>query len=258
MKDRKIAELEHNKEILEKNELVFTWGWNGPAGKKRLQRRADLITGFISSYASRMGPDNAIRILEIGCGTGLLTEHLPDCDRQKVFSFDIYDAFVKKTMDKTRKLNKSFHFLVSDAEYLPFADGSFDIVVGLSVLHHLKLDIAQREINRVLKPGGGFIFSEPNMLNPQIFIQKNVGIVKKYMGDSLNETAFYPTVLNKSFAKHGLNIDVQPFDFLHPKTPGPFIPIIEKLEFFIENKTFLKYIAGSLLIQGEKICKKIK
>jgi hypothetical protein len=41
-----------------------------------------------------------------------------------------------------------------------------------------------------LKSGGTIYFTEPNMLNPQIAIQKNVSWVKRKLGDSPDETAF--------------------------------------------------------------------
>jgi SAM-dependent methyltransferase len=47
----------------------------------------------------------------------------------------------------------------ADAEALPFADGEFDLVIGHAVLHHIPdLDLAFREILRVLRPGGRFVF----------------------------------------------------------------------------------------------------
>jgi SAM-dependent methyltransferase len=50
---------------------------------------------------------------------------------------------------------------VCDAERLPFADQSFDRIWGNAILHHLDLDKAAREIDRVLAPGGVAVFCEP-------------------------------------------------------------------------------------------------
>lgn len=52
------------------------------------------------------------------------------------------------------------------AEALPFADASFDAILGKGILHHLDLDAAVPEIWRVLRPGGKAVFLEPLVHNP--------------------------------------------------------------------------------------------
>ncbi|MGH9421277.1 MAG: class I SAM-dependent methyltransferase, partial [Thermoanaerobaculia bacterium] len=58
------------------------------------------------------------------------------------------------------------HFETADAEDLPFGDASFDRVCGCSILHHLDIDRALREVRRVLRPGGVAIFYEPGAYHP--------------------------------------------------------------------------------------------
>ena len=49
---------------------------------------------------------------------------------------------------------------VADAESIPYPDDSFDLVVGHAVLHHIPdVELALREVLRVLKPGGRFVFA---------------------------------------------------------------------------------------------------
>ncbi len=58
-------------------------------------------------------------------------------------------------------------------ERLPFVDGSFDLIVCLWVLEHLREPrITLREVNRVLRPGGHFIFVTPNMRNPLMLMNR--------------------------------------------------------------------------------------
>lgn len=57
-------------------------------------------------------------------------------------------------------------FQLMDAHELQFADGSFDLVFGAAILHHLDFERALREISRVTKPGGEILFVEPLLLNP--------------------------------------------------------------------------------------------
>ena len=109
---------------------------------------------------------------------------------------------------------------IQNAYALSYPDAVFDSVVGSSVLHHLEIKEALREIYRVLKPGGTIYFTEPNMLNPQIAIQKNVPWVKRKLGDSPDETAFFRWPLRRLLEQTGFrDVRIDPFDFLHPKTP---------------------------------------
>jgi SAM-dependent methyltransferase len=55
-----------------------------------------------------------------------------------------------------------------NAEKMDFPDDEFDLVCGFGILHHLNLDVALRELARVLKSDGSCIFLEPLGHNPAI------------------------------------------------------------------------------------------
>ena len=113
---------------------------------------------------------------------------------------------------------------------MSYSEAVFDSVVGSSVLHHLEIEEALREIYRVLKPGGTIYFTEPNMLNPQIAIQKNVPWIKRKLGDSPDETAFFRWPLWRLLEQTGYrDVRIDPFDFLHPKTPVALIDSRERV-----------------------------
>ena len=60
-------------------------------------------------------------------------------------------------------------------ESLPFVDESFDLIVCLWVLEHLNNPGATlREVRRVLRPGGHFVFLTPNMRNP-LMVMNRIG-----------------------------------------------------------------------------------
>lgn len=74
-------------------------------------------------------------------------------------AFDI--SFRRLAEAKTRCGSGDVLFVQCAAEYLPFSDGSVDVVLGKQILHHLDLDVAMPEIARVLRPGGRAVFLEP-------------------------------------------------------------------------------------------------
>jgi ubiquinone/menaquinone biosynthesis C-methylase UbiE len=235
-------ELAHDKRILADPEKI--WGRAGLAGKKRLDRRAKMIIEF-----ARLGPGR--KVLEIGCGSGTLTEKLAATGAQ-ITATDIFPEF----LELTRKRITTGHVVteIADAETLAgSADSSLDAVVGLSILHHLDIDKTLANIYRVLKPGGAMAFAEPNMLNPQIAIQKNIPAIKRAMGDSPDETAFFAVPMKKKLAEQNFKeISVVPFDFLHPAIPDSFAGAVEKIGDILEKVPLIKEIAGSLFIGAKK------
>jgi SAM-dependent methyltransferase len=75
--------------------------------------------------------------------------------------------------------------LQGSGEHLPFAVGSFDLVVSVWVLEHLETPgRVFGEVARVLKPGGHFIFLTPNALNPLI-LGNRVGQVAPWLQHQL-------------------------------------------------------------------------
>jgi ubiquinone/menaquinone biosynthesis C-methylase UbiE len=58
-------------------------------------------------------------------------------------------------------------------EHLPFAAQSFDLIVCLWVLEHLESpEVVLREVRRVLRPGGHFVFLTPNLRNPLLLMNR--------------------------------------------------------------------------------------
>jgi SAM-dependent methyltransferase len=103
--------------------------------------------------------------LELGAGTGYFSLNLLQAGViSQATCTDISAGMVEVLERNARELELDVDARVADAEDLPFEDGSFDLVFGHAVLHHLPdLDRAWREIHRVLRPGGVAVFAgEPS------------------------------------------------------------------------------------------------
>lgn len=96
------------------------------------------------------------KALEIGAGTGFFSLNLRQAGvLDEVHVTDISPGMVEATERNAERLGFTIEGRTADAERLPYEDGTFDIVVGHAVIHHLPdVEQAFREMLRVLKPGG--------------------------------------------------------------------------------------------------------
>ena len=112
------------------------------------------------------------RVLDVGSGFG---RHVYECARRdaQVVALDYADDEVVETRDTLAAMvtageitaDKLIGVLRGDARRLPFADGSFDVVITSEVLEHIQDDVAAiAEMVRVLKPGGRFAATVPAYL----------------------------------------------------------------------------------------------
>jgi ubiquinone/menaquinone biosynthesis C-methylase UbiE len=101
------------------------------------------------------------RALELGCGTGFFLLNLKQAGvLEEGCVTDLSPGMVEVARRNAEQLGFSIEGRVADAESLPYPDDSFDLVVGHAVLHHIPdVELALREVLRVLRPGGRFVFA---------------------------------------------------------------------------------------------------
>jgi 2-polyprenyl-3-methyl-5-hydroxy-6-metoxy-1,4-benzoquinol methylase len=239
---RQKKEIAHGKKIA-CMDTESIWGWGSPAGQLRARRRAEWIS---KSAGLRSG----IKVLEVGCGTGLFTEMFAASGAHLV-AVDISGDLLEKA--RTRGLpTERVHFIEKQFEDC-LVDGPFDAVIGSSILHHLDLDVAIPRIYELLRPGGLMVFAEPNMLNPQILLQKNIPWLKRLLGDSPDETAFVRMLFRRLLMRAGFNeVEITPFDWLHPATPQTWTGVVGGIGSIFERIPGLREFAGSLLIRSAR------
>jgi 2-polyprenyl-6-hydroxyphenyl methylase/3-demethylubiquinone-9 3-methyltransferase len=103
-----------------------------------------------------------LRVLDVGCGGGLLSEQFAamGCD---VTGIDRSVPTLEAARRHAEATGLSIRYLEGSAESLPFDAGTFDVVCCCDVLEHVDdPDEVVREISRVLKPGGAFLFDTIN------------------------------------------------------------------------------------------------
>src|SRR5262245_47167533 len=240
MQERVAQEIRHGR-FLAQHGAGEIWNWESPAGKLRWARRVKMLSSHLKP---------GMTVLELGCGTGYFTQQLAH-SKADVVAIDVSPELLEIARANCSASNVQYQ--IENACELSYNDAVFDSVVGSSVLHHLEIDTALRDIYRVLKPEGSIYFTEPNMLNPQIAIQKNVPWIKRKLGDSPDETAFFRWSLRRLLEQIGYRaVRIDPFDFLHPKTSVLLVGRVDALGRFLENVPVISEFAGSLYIRAVK------
>jgi SAM-dependent methyltransferase len=109
-------------------------------------------------------PDS--RVLDLGCGRGGLVELIW---RDVKFAAGL-DPDIPSLSEHRAP---GMPVLRGVGEHLPFAGDSFDLVVSVWVLEHVKEPLkVLREVARVLRPGGHFVFLTPNLRNPLVAMNR--------------------------------------------------------------------------------------
>jgi len=234
-------EVEHGELLAAAEDVERAWGWGTPAGRERGKRRARLI-----AEGAHLGP--GVYALEVGCGTGMFTEMFAQTGAQLV-AVDISPDLLEKA--RTRGLPTTrVQFIQGCFEHCD-VEGPFDAVIGSSVLHHLELASALSTIYALLKPAGLMSFAEPNLLNPQVFVERTFRRWFPYV--SPDETAFVRCKLKGDLAGAGFeDIEVTPFDWLHPATPASMIGPVGAVGCLLERLPLVREFAGSLYVHARR------
>ncbi|WP_017324805.1 class I SAM-dependent methyltransferase [Synechococcus sp. PCC 7336] len=130
-------------------ELLF--GGSADAMRRRIIRPIVEIAGT--------KPDKFTRILDLACGTGrtlrMLRAAFPSA---QLFGTDLSPAYLRKANQLlSERPGELPQLLQANAEALPYADATFDLVTSVFLFHELPGNARQNALNetsRVLKPGG--------------------------------------------------------------------------------------------------------
>jgi ubiquinone/menaquinone biosynthesis C-methylase UbiE len=144
---------------------------------------------FIAFFSDLVAGLSTGRILEVGCGEGILLDAMKS---DLKVAIDISSLALQKTQQRTHA-----QCAVAIAERLPYASESFDIVISVGVMEHfLDENEATTEIRRVLKSGGCYIALIHTTLNVTQRLQQKI---REYIFPRLRPVALIRWVLKKLY-----------------------------------------------------------
>jgi ubiquinone/menaquinone biosynthesis C-methylase UbiE len=182
--------------------------------EKRFVNRKQKAERNIQKVRQRLQPLDTQTIhdaLELGCGIGAVSAFLADTYAMNVCGTD-FDPEQIEIARRMQPESDRLHFRVEDAAHLTFEDASFDLVLSQNVFHHVPdWEAAVREVARVLRPGGYFIWLDlaiprlvKNVLQP---LMKNhglytIGEVNSALAENGLERRFYEQIAHGPLVHH--------------------------------------------------------
>ena len=150
MKKKIINEDQHTKIPLK--EIVPEYSSGNPLIRWLFNKRQQIA----SYYIYKIKPN---KLLDLGCGDGSFIRRI----KNKFPNIKTFGVDINPNVIQLNKIFKEKIFSKQDISNLSFKKNSFDVVVCLDVLEHIKnLDVALSKIKRILINGGYLITSEPS------------------------------------------------------------------------------------------------
>jgi SAM-dependent methyltransferase len=157
------------------DEYDAKWGIDfGETGKEQVRLKLVKALGGLRGRSFEEG-------LEIGSGTGYFSLNLLQLGViKRLTATDISPGMLRRLAITAEALGLEVQTVAAEAEQLPFAPESFDLLFGHAVLHHIPdLKRAFAEFRRVLRPGGVIVFAgEPSRYGDRLAaVPKRVGLI---------------------------------------------------------------------------------
>jgi ubiquinone/menaquinone biosynthesis C-methylase UbiE len=156
MSESQRATIRNRQTMSERQALFLRFGYDSAASLKFILAKVLPLPGHV---------------LEIGTGKGgFLAQLGKHADHITTLDNDADQQRLAKRHVRQAGPRCPIRYVIHDAEWLPWADGSFDSVVSVNTFHHLEHPMRVfKQMLRVLKPGGKLVLSDFSPRGFQIF-----------------------------------------------------------------------------------------
>ncbi len=184
-------------EQLRQQQEFYDTGWRGELERGK-EQRGNLQTNL--DFLARTGllkPGD--KVLEIGCGIGTVVAELAKqgCDATGT---DISHVAIEYGLRKYGGVRLE----VQPAEELAFDEGAFDVVLSFDLFEHIaRIDRHVSEVQRVLKPGGCYLFQTPNKYSDVLF---ETLAHRSLQWRRVHPSLHTPGQLRRRLARHGFEV----------------------------------------------------
>ena len=194
-------------------------------------------------------------ILDAGTGTGRFAIWLAKKGFE-VIGVDLSPKMLKVAKKKMKALNVNASLILADLRFLPFKPGVFNGCVCINVIDHLS-DISKflKDVNRVLKSDGCFIFNFSNILSPYLSIALIVNFREKALfKGGIRSKWFTFKKIRILLREAGFELrDIRGCMIASPLPLGDrFIKIVQPINLLAESSR-LKFFSSSIFIKARPV-----
>jgi ubiquinone/menaquinone biosynthesis C-methylase UbiE len=197
------------------------------------------------------------KILDYGCGGG--DKHFQFASsKNHIIGIDISSKSIEIANLKAKEQTLNAEYLVMDCEKMEFADDTFDMVLDFGTFSSLNMEVAVKELCRVMKKGGIMICIETYGHNPFMKIKRGISVLTgrrtKWAAQHIMKKKSWSNISGhfescKIYYSHFLVLFLP---FLLKITPGPyrekFLLNIEKIDSAILKFKFLQFLAFKTVV----------
>jgi SAM-dependent methyltransferase len=178
------------------------WQLSGNAPSTYIQFAAPVMGPWTDDLILRAGCKDGDRVLDLACGTGFVANRVNGVSGAtcKVTGLDVNEGM----LNAAREIH-GIDWHLGSATEMPFADGSFEVVLCQQGLQYFPdRPAAMREIARVLTPGGRVSLNVWGEISRQAFFSAFAEACGVFMGDEAERSFDVPFSLHTSEALHAL------------------------------------------------------
>ena len=205
-------------------------------------------------FAAAVAPRSALRLLDVGCGTGHSRQiYAPHC--RAYVGADLSLGAVRLA-----RARFAGGWLQADALRLPVRDGCADVVAFSSVLHHVPdRRAALAEARRALCPGGRVFAFDPNLLHPAMALFRHPkSPLYRTEGVSPHEKPLLPSTLRHDFVASGF-VDVQqrcqsdlPYRTVASRGLNALLPFFNRADWLWERSGLGRWFGSFVVTWGRR------
>jgi cyclopropane fatty-acyl-phospholipid synthase-like methyltransferase len=156
---------------------------------------ADLAQLKLIMEVTRLGPGQ--HALDLGCGSGMITEYLSDCTGAHFTGLDYIPQAIRQAQQRTVAKSERLDFIIGDINHLELPEVAFDVILSIDTMYFSEdYSTTLRALKAALRPGGQmailYSYGREPWVPKEEFPQENLVPDRTPLADALrvNELAF--------------------------------------------------------------------